>query len=128
MTAAAQAAADRPYKPRAAPAYPAIGRQPEVRHHIPSKPNPWYGSVVEGDDLTVQQRMALADLGDRAPAEIMTVRRYATDREMYWGTDNSVRPYFEFTCPVVRRRADGRIYVISPIGDVKLIRDDGWTF
>lgn len=125
MTAAAAPAAQK-FKPRAIPPYPPIGRQPETLHIIPSKPNPWYGRIVANDDLTLEQRRALDELGSRAPTETMVVRRYATDREMYWG--GHPRPYFEFVCPVVTRKRDGRIYVLSPIGDKKLIRDDGWVF
>ncbi|KQM92202.1 hypothetical protein ASE70_14910 [Sphingomonas sp. Leaf22] len=105
---------------------PPMGRQPEVCHIIPSKPNPWYGGIVEGDPLTVQQRWAMTKRGMPADVETITVRRLAClIREVYAGS-NAPRPYYEFQCPVQSRQKDGRIYVISPSGDRKLVQADGW--
>lgn len=118
----------RVYRSRGVPAYPSVGRQPETLYIIPSKPQPWYGAIVAGDALTRQQRYAMERRGLPADAATITVRRLASDREYYWPNGTKQRPYFEFACPIDRRRKDGRIFVIAPSGDVKLVHADGWVF
>lgn len=119
----------RAYHPRGVPDHPPVGRQPETVQIVPSRPNPWYGGIVDGDELTRQQRWAIGqrNLGD---APLVTVRRLASSREYWWptGTGKTQRPYFEFQCPIARRRRDGRIYVVAPGGEVKLVQADGWVF
>ena len=100
-----------------------IGRQPETLYVIPSKPNPWYGTWFEGDDLSVQQRTTLSRREiDQSKVEIVKVYRQATSREMYWSTGyGSLPPLFEFACPVIRREKDGFVRVVTPFGDVKRV-------
>ncbi|MEN2749260.1 hypothetical protein [Sphingomonas sp. T9W2] len=117
----------RVYKERGIPAYPAVGRQPDTLYGMSA----WYGTIVDGEDLTVQQRREIEDLR-LTDAEIITVRRLASSREYYWptpvGRRNDRRPYFQFQCPIARRRKDGRIFVVAPGGEVKLVHADGWVF
>lgn len=129
MTGSNPMPAKRIYRPRGIPAYPTVGRQPEVLHIVPSRPNPWYGAIVAGDELTQQQRHTVAARGFDAEARI-TVRRLASSREYWWpiGVAKVERPYFEFQCPIARRQRDGRIYVVAPGGEVKLVHADGWVF
>lgn len=108
-----------------------IRRQPEVLHIVPSKPNPWYGSIVEGDPLTIEQRRALAERGLAEDTPTMIVYRQATDREMWWGL-NSAPPVFEFECPIIGHRAQTKasppkVKILSPNGEAKLVFPDGWT-
>jgi hypothetical protein len=92
-----------------------LGRQPETLWITPSRPNPWYGSIVEGQRFTMQQVQALRSLGtDPETAEAVTVTRNATTREMYW-PKSSEPPCYQFECPVLARRR-GRISIISPSG------------
>jgi hypothetical protein len=104
-----------------------LGRQPEVLHVTPSKPNAWYGTIVEGQRFTRQQLAVLERRSiDPAAVEAISVTRNATSREMYWPS-GTVPPVFQFDCPVVHRRADGRVRVIAPNGEEKLVYADGWT-
>ncbi len=112
------------------------GRQPDVLHITPSKPNPWYGTIVPGEKFTAEQ---MAELAARrlSCVEMITVRREATDREMYWPI-GAWAPVYAFDCPVIGQRVekftiDGRQItlarpkVIAPNGEAKLIRADGWV-
>lgn len=104
-----------------------VGRQPAVIYITPSQPNPWYGTIVEGQRFTAQQVYWLRVKGiDHETVEAMTVMRQATDREYYWGPGQQA-PEFHFECPVLGRRADGRVKVMAPAGDVKLVFGDGWV-
>lgn len=114
-----------------------IGRQPTHIQIAPSKPYPWYG-LIEGGDFsgvavtggqrfTTQQQDAIKRRGFTGSAvEAMVVRRNASHTEIWWNT-LSLPPVFEFECPVVHRRADGRVRVIAPSGEEKLVEGDGWT-
>ncbi|MBB5697024.1 hypothetical protein [Sphingomonas yantingensis] len=104
-----------------------VGRQPATPRVIPSHPNPWYGGIVDGDPFTTQQRAELSRLSiDPAAVERMTVRRNASDAEMWWPA-GSLPPVYQFECPVLGRRADGRVRIISPSGMGKLVFADGWV-
>jgi hypothetical protein len=103
-----------------------LGRQPETLWITPSKPNPWYGSITEGDALTVQQRDYLAKRQlDRAPLTI-TVKRNATHREAWWPR-GSVPPQYHFECPVLGRNGDGSVTIVAPAGFAQTVRADGWV-
>ncbi len=104
-----------------------VGRQPEVMYVTPSKPNIWYGMVVADQRFTTQQSAKLIELGrDPVTAEAIAVKRNATDREFYWN-NRQLPPYFEMMCPVLARRADGKIKVIAPSGGFTFVRPDGWA-
>ena len=103
-----------------------IGRQPEVCYFTPSKPNPWYGTIIEGRRYTGEQLRALDALKvhpDKVAS--ITVRRNATTREMWW-PQGGTPPQYEFECPVRVRRGD-RVQVISPAGLHVWINADGTT-
>jgi hypothetical protein len=103
------------------------GRMPKSVTISPSGEYPWYGRYQDGRRLSEQQHNALISAGaDPVNPETITVRRNATDREMWWGI-GQYPPYFEFECPVVARLADGRIKVISPSGANKIVLRDGWA-
>lgn len=114
-----------------------IGRQPSRLYISPSKTYLWYGCIIGGthNDLatvgglqfTEQQTEAMCARGvDPETCEVMTVKRQATDREICsgWGV---MPPVFAFDCPVLGRRADGKVKIITPSGDAKFIRGDGWA-
>jgi hypothetical protein len=102
-----------------------IGRQPEVMLVTPSKPNLWYGSIRGDDPLTAQQRRELAKSSvDPDQVERITVTRKATRNEAYWSRFDET-PLFRFECPIIRRRRDGQIEVISPSGLPALVQPDG---
>ena len=109
------------------PNTPPIGRQPDRVHITPSRSQPWYGAIVTGRRFTRQQEAELIKLGaDIATAEAITVKRQATGRELWWPT-GQLPPVYAFECPVILRRADGRVKVITPSGERKLVRADGWA-
>lgn len=126
MSAPVHPAADLRGKPLGLP-------QPEIANYRPSKTTLWYGDRDGVDQLTKQQRHACAMRGvDADDAERQTVRRYASQEEHYWPVCSwnpkaLPRPFFEFQCPILQRRADGRIKVIAPNGDAALVREDGWA-
>lgn len=103
-----------------------MGRQPDLVQIVPSRPNPWYGSIVPDQRFTLEQLRTLQRRSiDPATVETITVTRNATQAEAYWGL-RQLPPVYQFECPVVHRRQDGRIMVIAPIGDEKLVYADGW--
>lgn len=103
-----------------------LGRQPAVLYITPSQPNPWYGGITAGKRFTREQELALAHLGiNPGDAEAITVKRQATDREYSWPM-GQLPPEFHFECPVLHRRPDGRVKVLSPAGFAKIVFDDGW--
>lgn len=104
-----------------------LGRQPDIMKITPSSPNIWWGTIVEDRRFTVQQEAKLITLGKNpVTCEAIEVKRNATDREMFWG-DTDLPPFYAMMCPVVSRRADGKIKVITPSGDNKLVNADGWS-
>ncbi|MDR6850159.1 hypothetical protein [Sphingomonas sp. BE137] len=93
----------------------------------PSNPNPWYGTIREGRRFTEQQNAKLISANkDPLTCESIEVRRNATDREYYWPT-GTYPPFFAFDCPVLARMADGRVKVIAPSGQNKIVLKDGWV-
>ena len=109
------------------PDTPPIGRQPDRIVIIPSKRQPWYGAIIDGRRFTRQQQNALIERGaDIATAHAMTVKRQATHREMWWPT-GQLPPVFAFECPIVGRRANGRVSVIAPDGQPVGVFSDGWA-
>ena len=119
------------------PDTPPVGRQPARVQIAPSKSYPWYGSIrggvadaigiKGGDRFTVQQEAELIRQGRDVPtAEALLVKRQASARELYWPL-GQLPPVFAFQCPVIGHRADGKVKVISPSGDVKHVLPDGWS-
>lgn len=103
-----------------------LGRQPEVLYFTPSRPNPWYGTIVEGERFTVEQSRELTKRGlDARTVETMTVKRNCTSREMYFPLGVPV-PEYHFECPVLGRRADGWVSVITPMGATKYVAPNGY--
>jgi len=104
-----------------------IGRQPETLYVTPSKPNPWYGTIIDGRPLTAQQYRAMTDAGlHPTHCETITVTRNATTREMYW-PKGSAAPQYQFECPVLARGRDGSIKIISPSGLTETVSADGFV-
>lgn len=118
-----------------------IGRQPARILVTPSAtPYAWYGSIrggmktgfgdhsiTGGDRFTEQQVEGLISRGlDVLTAPAITVRRNAGDREMSWSF-LELPPVYEFECPILSRRADGRVRVIAPSGAEQLVEADGRT-
>ncbi len=128
------------YAPRPRPMGEILGRQPARILVTPSKtPSAWYGairgavktgfgdhSITGGARFTEQQNEALISRGmDILTAEAMTVQRNAGDHEICNGT--GLPGVYQFECPVLSRRVDGRVRVIAPSGAEKLVEGDGWT-
>ncbi len=118
-----------------------IGRQPYFVLVTPSKtPFPWYGCIVGGERtgfdghsitggqrFTEQQVAQLIKRGwDVLTVDTMIVRRNSADAEI-WCPIGQPRAVYEFECPIVHRRADGRVRVIAPSGAEALVEGDGWT-
>ena len=62
---------------------------------------------------------------DVLTAPAMKVQRNAADHEIYSGL--GLPAVYQFECPILSTRADGRVRVISPSGGEKLVEADGWT-
>jgi hypothetical protein len=126
------------------PNTPPVGRQPFAAPVKPSGRFLWYGGIsgsegnprsetampdtyrVGGERFTREQAEALKERGLRPEAvETMTVKRQATDREIYCGVGR-LPPVFAMECPVVKREAD-KVRVISPSGQLAWVRPDGWV-
>jgi hypothetical protein len=118
-----------------------IGRQPASYIVTPSKARfPWYGtieggektgfgghSITGGQRFTNEQARECISRGlDVLTAPAMTVRRNVGIMELSVGTFRPV-PVYQFECPIIRKMADGRVRVIAPSGDEKLVEADGWT-
>lgn len=102
-------------------------RQPATIIITPSASQPWYGTAAEGDRYTRQQLYHMVQRGmNPATAEAITVKREATSKEMWWPIGEAP-PIFEFDCPIISRRRDGKLNVLTPSGDVKAVLDDGWV-
>jgi hypothetical protein len=102
-------------------------RQPETIYVTPSSPNPWYGAAGPGDRFTRQQLAAMARVKlDPETVAAITVRRNATTREFWWPKGDPA-PVFEFDCPILSRRRDGRLNIIAPAGVPAIVLDDGWV-
>lgn len=94
---------------------------PSTLRIAPTGSYPWYGYWSPGQRLTDQQQAACALHGiDPAALEIVQVRREATHAEM-WRPTGAPAPLYAFDCPVLTRRADGRVKVIAPSGEAKLV-------
>ena len=83
-------------------------------------------SLTGGDRFTEQQVEGLISRGiDILTTPAMTVQRNAGDHEICNGT--GLPGVYQFDCPIISRRADGRVRVIAPSGAEKLVEGDGWT-
>ena len=121
-----------------------IGRQPARCYVTPSKPYPWYGgivggkpnertadlmadsAIVGGERFTRQQTVELINRRMDAAGPTVLGKRQATDRELVCGP-GQMPAVFAFECPVIRRRTDGAILVISPSGQALHVCADGWV-
>lgn len=115
-----------------------VGRQPALRVYTPSKPNPWHGTIIDyevvnyaqtgGERFTGQQVCTLHEMElNPATVEVITVKRQPSSRE--WGVPRvgELPDVFAFDCPVIERRRDGKIKVISPSGNLNWIEPTGWV-
>jgi hypothetical protein len=108
---------------------PAFPRQPAQLVITPSNQSPWVGWLdAQGDRFTRAQVSAMKrnDIDPQTHAVFVTVFREATTREMYWAR-GAAPPVFQFDCPVMSVTADGRLRVIAPSGDVKIVLKNGWV-
>lgn len=102
-------------------------RQPDRIVLTPSNWSPWYGWIDEGERFTRTQLYALGQAGlDASTVETIAAYREATQREMYW-PKNEPPPVFQFDCPVIGHLKDGRVRVIAPSGESKIILGNGWV-
>ncbi|GEM_PF-3452155 len=116
-----------------------VGRQALNAIWTPSKPRyPWFGTVrngtqtdlafVGGDRFTEEQEAALIELGRDIPtAPAMLVKRQALYNEI-WRGGYDLPEVFHCECPTTGKiKADGKIQVIAPSGDVAWVHPDGWA-
>ncbi|WP_084581826.1 hypothetical protein [Sphingomonas azotifigens] len=104
-------------------------RQPAQLVITPSNQSPWVGwPNSPGDRFTRAQVSAMKRNGidPETHAVFVTVFREATTREMYWPRGDAP-PVFQFDCPVLSTTSDGRLRVIAPSGDVKIVLRNGWV-
>lgn len=103
-------------------------RQPDMLVITPSNQSPWVGHVDAPDDRFT--RAQLYQMGQRGmvpeTVEAITVYREATSREMWWPT-GAPAPVFQFDCPVLERRRDGKVKVMAPSGEGKFVLANGWV-
>lgn len=118
------------------PNLPPVGRQPSVRQVSPSVRTPWYGNVVGyrnvdgiqvgGERWTTQQAAAILQRGlDPLTCEAMEVRRQAVNAEI-WIPVGDLPAVFAFDCPIIQRMASGKVKVIAPDGQPKIVFANGW--
>jgi len=89
--------------------------------------SPWIGSWGEGARYSDAQLYEMVVRGlSPDTAEAIRVMRPASRDETWWGVDLPA-PIHEYDCPVLGRRADGRIKILAPAGIAKLVLADGWT-
>lgn len=103
-------------------------RQPD---HVVISPSGWSPWIGWGE--TLQSRFTRAQVSemkrkgiDTESPTAITVFREATQREMVWGRGDAP-PVFQFDCPVLSTTRDGRLRVIAPNGDVKIVLRNGWA-
>jgi hypothetical protein len=103
-------------------------RQPDKLVVTPSNQSPWVGYIDEDDRFTRAQRaaMSMRNIVVSDLLFVVTVFREATTREMWWAS-TAAPPVFQFDCPVLQVLGDGRLKVIAPSGDVKIVLANGWV-
>lgn len=103
-------------------------RQPDKFVITPSSQSPWIGYLGAPDArFTKMQHYRMRELRlDPETCETITVYREATSREMSWGI-GMPPPVFQFDCPVLGHRADGKVKVLSPSGEGKFVLANGWV-
>lgn len=104
-------------------------RQPAQLVVTPSNQSPWVGWLnAPGDRFTRAQLGAMKanNIDPDTHKRFVTVFREATTREMWWPRGDAP-PVFQFDCPVMSETADGRLRVIAPSGDVKIVLANGWV-
>jgi hypothetical protein len=91
----------------------------------PSRINPWRGAREPGARWTWGQIHQLRERHyDPETIEGIMVRSVVTPREMWWPTTDQA-PVYVFECPIIARRHDGRLLVLSPAGMAKWVHPDG---
>lgn len=91
----------------------------------PSVLNAWRGSRRPGARWTImQEQFADQHSVDLETCEAIKVRSKVSAREAWWPTGQPA-PVYVFECPVIRRRKDGHLLVLSPAGLAKWVYPDG---
>ncbi len=89
-------------------------RQPPGVKMSPSNIFPWHGSARPDDQFTGEQLRTLSRMGlSTGSVDVISCKRAATDREMWWPTGTKP-PVFEFDCPVLHPVRGGKVRVIAP--------------
>jgi hypothetical protein len=93
----------------------------------PSKaPSPWIGTWGPGARYSHEQLHTMVVRGlNPETAEAIRVKRKAVSSETWWPTGPA--PVHEYDCPIIQRRADGRLTVLAPAGITTLVFADGWA-
>lgn len=106
-----------------------IGRRPEVVKWTPSKGLPWWiGTWRDDHRFTVEQERTLLELGrDPVTHEAVTVTREACIYNEVAPMLREWIPVFQFECPLIGRRSDGKLSIIAPDGSRRHIRGDAWA-
>lgn len=92
-------------------------------HITPSNINPWRGQRREADRYTMEQHWRMKQAGiDPDTVEDVIVRDRTSWREWWSG---GAQPVYVMPCPILERRPNGELLVLSPAGDRKIVQADG---
>lgn len=95
------------------------------RRITPSSPDPWFGSW-DGDAILTREQLAGLKARHLDPETTervgVTIR---TTMAQLWVPLDQKQPWRLIPCPIVQLREDGRVKVIAPNGERKLVYIDG---
>lgn len=102
--------------------------QPANFRVTPSKPvNPWCSQWLAGDHYSRHQRAVMQrDRIDPETVGFIRVKRSAVQTET-WFPKGYPAPVHEYDCPILQRRLDGKLRILSPAGVPVIVLDDGWV-
>jgi hypothetical protein len=91
---------------------------------VPSRPDPWFGRWAPGSVLTEEQLDQLAQRGLDPDTEQLDVHVSVSQAQL-WVPLGDKRPWRLIPCPIVGRMKDGRLKVVAPNGERKLVWPTG---
>jgi hypothetical protein len=91
---------------------------------VPSRPDPWFGRWAPGSTLTEEQLHQLAQRGLDPDTERLDVHVSVSQAQL-WMPLGEKQPWRLVPCPIVGRMKDGRLKVVAPNGERKLVYATG---